>query len=134
MSGLVTLHKDNPAWDPQGAREAEAEAGSSLYEPLDTSLQEIRLLRIEPPESDNREEPIKCAMIKDSLASLKDRFFALSYVWGDPKVTLPIVVNGHDLDVTTNLASCLQQLRDHYKHNPGIFSPTQYLWVDAICI
>ncbi|KAF4627649.1 hypothetical protein G7Y89_g10503 [Cudoniella acicularis] len=119
----------------QGTKQAaEVETGSSFYEPLDTSRQEIRLLQIEPPQSDDCEETIKCTMIKDALVRQSGKFFALSYVWGDPGTTLPVVVNGHELTVTTNLVSCLQQLRNDYKHHPGRFSPTQYLWVDAICI
>ena len=113
---------------------ADVETASSLYEPLDTSRQEIRLVQIEPQQSDNCKETIKCTMIKDALGYRNGEFTALSYVWGDPGTTLPIVVNGYQLSVTTNLVSCLQQLRNGFQHHSGRISPTQYLWVDTICI
>lgn len=59
-------------------------------------------------------------------------FNALSYVWGDPKVTEIILVNGHEYPVTTSLASALRCIPQHLsqsKHAAG-----QKLWVDAICI
>ena len=43
-------------------------------------------------------------------------------------------MNGYKLSVTTDLVSCLHQLRNDFKHLSGRLSPTQYLWVDAICI
>lgn len=50
----------------------------------------------------------------------------MSYVWGNPKETKTIYVNGLIQNVTNNLHSALLQLR----------SPTssRKLWVDAICI
>ena len=42
----------------QGSKQIAVEIASSIYEPLDTSCQEIRLLQIEPPESDDCEETI----------------------------------------------------------------------------
>jgi hypothetical protein len=51
---------------------------------------------------------------------------ALSYVWGDPNVILPISIHGTEFGVTTSLESALRYLR--LKDNPG------RLWIDAICI
>jgi hypothetical protein len=74
----------------QGTKQtAEVETATSLYEPLDTSRQEIRLLQIEPPQSDHCEETIKCTMIKDAVGHQNGKFSALSYVWGDPGTTCP---------------------------------------------
>jgi hypothetical protein len=53
-------------------------------------------------------------------------FEALSYVWGDPGVTVPIGVDGCELFVTTNLESFLRRLRS--------VDETRILWADAICI
>lgn len=54
------------------------------------------------------------------------RYDALSYVWGDPEETLPLSIDGHRLDVTTNLHAALSRLR----HS----SFPRLLWIDAICI
>lgn len=51
---------------------------------------------------------------------------ALSYVWGDPSVTVPIVINGCELLITTNLERFLQRLRRA--------DEMRVLWADAICI
>ncbi|EGO60361.1 hypothetical protein NEUTE1DRAFT_143800 [Neurospora tetrasperma FGSC 2508] len=53
-------------------------------------------------------------------------YTALSYVWGDPKVTSPIAVNDFPFQATHNLCAALRRIR---KSN----LPTT-LWVDAICI
>jgi len=49
---------------------------------------------------------------------------AISYAWGDPKATTPVIVNGKRLDVTVNLQTVLRHLR--YKEKSRI------LWADAI--
>ncbi|PSN63812.1 HET-domain-containing protein [Corynespora cassiicola Philippines] len=63
------------------------------------------------------------------LKILKSRpvleYTALSYVWGDPKITTLVFVNGYKTHVTTNLRDALLQLREN-----GIKS----LWADALCI
>jgi hypothetical protein len=56
-------------------------------------------------------------------------FAALSYTWGDPKITQPILVNGCEAQVTTNLAYALEVLRSTCQ-----FSGPFRLWVDALCI
>ncbi|KAM0491913.1 hypothetical protein ACHAP8_010286 [Fusarium lateritium] len=59
-------------------------------------------------------------------------FNALSYVWGDPAVTEAILVNGHRIQVTTNLASALKYAPYHLNRSKNATS--MKLWVDAICI
>ncbi|KAK0620684.1 heterokaryon incompatibility, partial [Immersiella caudata] len=51
---------------------------------------------------------------------------ALSYVWGDPSVRLPIRVDGKRFLVTENLFAVLSELQK------SADPPT--LWIDAICI
>ena len=46
--------------------------------------------------------------------------------WGDQKATLPIVVDNQSLQVTTNLHSALQHLRQPLE--------SRWVWIDAICI
>jgi hypothetical protein len=68
---------------------------------------------------------IKAKLFTFALDETPD-YYALSYTWGDAKITHPIEVDGHPLQVTANLLSALRrlQLRDGW----------EYLWVDAICI
>jgi hypothetical protein len=51
---------------------------------------------------------------------------ALSYVWGDPKVTKDITINGQVFAATANLESALRHVR--YP------DASRTLWIDAICI
>lgn len=57
-------------------------------------------------------------------------FAALSYVWGDPTITSPIVVNGKKVDVTKNLEEALRNI--HRMDSMSNYS--RRLWVDALCI
>lgn len=56
-------------------------------------------------------------------------YLALSYCWGDTRITREIIVNGHSIHVTVNLEAALRQLRNCHciKHGYKI-------WADAICI
>lgn len=110
-------------------------ASRALYEALDPSQQQIRVLKILPNSS--TEEPIACELQVATLdAAVKEhQFSALSYVWGDAQVTRPIRVNGHVVNVTVNLQAALCQFRDDPPED--LWKPTRWsgwLWVDAICI
>ena len=112
------------------------------YTALDSSKSQIRLLTVQPGKSGRyfqflqrrrtNQQPtggfddgIECSL---HLASLDETnaFTALSYVWGDPSICKPIIVNGSVASVTVNLEAALRRLRQ--EENP------QVLWVDAICI
>lgn len=54
------------------------------------------------------------------------RYGAVSYVWGDPKQTAPILVGGRQQEVTVNLYAFLKHLRNA--------TEVCVLWVDALCI
>jgi hypothetical protein len=101
---------------------------SKFYEFLETSKSEIRLLLLHPAQDMTSE--IQCTLSKVSLDA-NPRYFALSYVWGDPKVTHNILVNGCQIQVTFNLASFLHQWRDSCKGSTQLDIP---LWIDALCI
>lgn len=62
------------------------------------------------------------------VVSLSDapQYEAVSYVWGDPDVQLPIKVSGIERVVTKNLYGALQRLR-----RPN---EKRTLWVDQLCI
>lgn len=47
-------------------------------------------------------------------------------MWGDPKDTVPIILDGHVFNITTNLESALRHLR--WEDTARTF------WIDAICI
>jgi hypothetical protein len=59
------------------------------YQPLQSTPHEFRLVLIQPG---SFSDPIKCTL---QHAYLQDNpsFEAISYVWGDPKDTVPIFLN-----------------------------------------
>jgi hypothetical protein len=87
----------------------------------------IRLIRLLYSEDENA--PIRCQLFNYSLRESGKRthpYDALSYVWGNPDETRPIVIDKHVLHVTVNLHDALSQLR--YR------SIERIIWVDAVCI
>jgi hypothetical protein len=92
------------------------------YQPLNREKREIRLLTLYP---DAWNKPISCSL---QIVSLDDNpsYRALSYVWGNPKITHPILLHNQPFDATVNLTAALRRLRDEIQ--PLV------LWVDAICI
>lgn len=54
-------------------------------------------------------------------------YAALSYCWGDPRVTKTITVNDQLVDVTLNLWQALSAILEHHNN-------FQHYWVDAICL
>jgi hypothetical protein len=87
----------------------------------------IRLLRLMPDKDEAA--PIQCRLINYSAQELGQRshlYEALSYVWGDPNHSLPVLINEHPFNITVNLHAALSSLRNH--------SVERLLWVDAICI
>ncbi|KAH6673651.1 heterokaryon incompatibility, partial [Halenospora varia] len=56
-------------------------------------------------------------------------YAALSYVWGNQTSRRKIIVNGHEMHVTSNLEGALRALR-----NQSDFEGKFRLWVNAICI
>lgn len=97
----------------------------SVYTELDPTRHEIRLLQISAKRSIDPKEEIGCKLTVHSLDD-KPSYTAISYVWGDPQVTLPIRVNGgHEVPATINLVEALVRQREEGVHT---------LWVDALCI
>ena len=92
------------------------------YEPLPQDGSQIRLVTILP----GRElEAFQCT-VKNFILTEDLQYKALSYVWGDPTITSPILLNGHEFQITTNLEAALRSLR--YEDSERL------LWIDAICI
>jgi hypothetical protein len=78
-------------------------------------------------------EPIRCTLTYLSLRPLMGGkggpvpyYEALSYVWGDPTVTESILVDGKEIQATTNLKAALRRLRWVTRARP--------LWIDALSI
>ncbi|KAL1887596.1 hypothetical protein Sste5346_010097 [Sporothrix stenoceras] len=108
---------------------------ASLYEPLrqhesDNEVREIRLLLIDEVPPDNAEDQlIVCRLNTCTVAEAqRSNFYALSYVWGDPLDTLPILVNGLTFYATRNLVEAL-------RHVPLVEPRCRNgFWVDAVCV
>ena len=84
----------------------------TIYSPLDPVENAIRLIRLcarkdSDPDAENL---IRCelyhALRDDTL-----QYAALSYTWGDPAETVPIIVNNTPVDVPQNLHSALGHIR-----------------------
>jgi hypothetical protein len=61
-----------------------------------------------------------------SNGSNRIKYLALSYAWGIESNKIPIIIDGHALDVTRNLHAALVNIADEHEQLP--------LWTDAICI
>ncbi|KIM94185.1 hypothetical protein OIDMADRAFT_63372, partial [Oidiodendron maius Zn] len=92
------------------------------HSPLGTQDGSIRLLELQP--SSDLHSDIQCT-IRDANLYKRPQYKALSYVWGDPKDTLPILVNEKQYYVTTNCRAALRRLRQLGETT---------LWVDVICV
>ena len=95
------------------------------YQPLDRNARSIRLLEIS--RANDESDPVSCRFIPASLDE-NPSYHALSYVWGDPQVTTPVILDGSEVPVTTNLKSALRHLRRRTDLYP------RRLWADALCI
>jgi hypothetical protein len=96
---------------------------SLVYEKLvPIRSKNIRLLKVRF----GSDRGIECVLSKHPLRS-NPKYYALSYAWGDAKVTKNILVNGQSFAVTANLVAALGALA-------GRFNETKFIWVDAICI
>jgi hypothetical protein len=106
-------------------------ASSYKYKPLNTTKDEIRVLRILPGKSN---EPLRCNLIHIPLTKSAS-YEALSYAWSDPNLfpnegcapKEKIWIDGQPLEVGKNLASFLWSARR--KHGE-----CGWLWIDAVCI
>ena len=93
----------------------------SLYARLDPRIHQTRLVHIQPGVWD---DPILCELETVSLDS-SPIYQTLSYFWGNPKVTKPILLEDCVFDVAINLYDALRRLR--------CTNSTRVIWIDAIC-
>ncbi|KAJ1327429.1 HET domain-containing protein [Microdochium nivale] len=96
----------------------------TLYHPLTDD--EIRLVYILPGGLDDM---IRCHLSDGRLNPIRNfaKFRAVSYTWGDPTDTVPILVDGHIFNATRNLHQLLHTLRK-------TLTSIQPFWIDAICL
>ena len=93
------------------------------YRCLDSSKQEIRLLRLLAYTEDH---PIECVLDVASLNDEPPKYVALSYEWGSSPATHSILVNKENFPIKENAYAALRHLRGA--------RDDLTLWVDAICI
>lgn len=114
---------------------------SSLYSGLQLGERQIRLLYVQP--AFNLDDPIQCDLRVSNFHKVDPEFDALSYVWGNPRVTKTIWVNHQPCEVTVNLFEALTFLRQkRYNARSSVSCETtvesvvlsRWIWIDAICI
>ncbi|KAE8340787.1 heterokaryon incompatibility protein-domain-containing protein [Aspergillus arachidicola] len=111
-----------------------ASRSESLYQPLDPSKSEIRLLKLHPRQADRAEASLQLTMFTTSLQTSEQKYFALSYVWGQDIPSNPITINGQNVPVAESLFDFLQHYRDLIEANKAQELADMPFWVDAICI
>ena len=106
------------------------------YTPLKTD--EIRLLKIHPGLD---EDVVSCSLEHFPLSSdevILPEYSALSYAWGSDQTQFPVLMNGRQLTVSTNLHAALQEFRassswfipEADRHHKQSY----FIWIDALCI
>lgn len=96
----------------------------------------IRLLNLKPG---GGEEAIHFDLEIYSLDNCPN-YIALSYTWGNPKNTVPVLSGGKVVEITRNLKDALWQLRENRKRllrskDLGLHcSQSLRFWIDAVCI
>ncbi|KAE9373754.1 HET-domain-containing protein [Stipitochalara longipes BDJ] len=93
------------------------------YSALDATIREFRLIELVPGSST---AALEFCLSNHSLDEPNIMYEALSYVWGDSKMTNPVRLNGHQFFITRSLYTAFLYLR-HETHKRTI-------WVDAVCI
>ncbi|KIX10360.1 uncharacterized protein Z518_01442 [Rhinocladiella mackenziei CBS 650.93] len=92
----------------------------TMYAPLPLLQRYICIVELEPGKF---EAEIRC---RTHIRFKDTEYEALSYVWGDPKATKSITVDGKDSEIYENLETALRYVR---REDRG-----RLLWVDAICV
>jgi hypothetical protein len=101
---------------------------TGLYNPLDESLKEIRLLSVTSYEApEGAAIQIQCVMSTLSLLKPDVDYDALSYAWGTTNNPGTVTINDQDIHITRNLYQALVSLTKHKQL-------TRFVWIDAICI
>lgn len=95
---------------------------AGIYEPLPEG-DYLRLIVLKPGKNDDE---IECELEVRTHRRAKDRYAAISYVWGDARDTVNITCNQRIVPITRSLQGALRVFR----HPRTI----RRLWADALCI
>lgn len=95
----------------------------AVWQELRADKNEIRLLTIDP--ANDSQSLISCSLFIASLDHTP-QYEALSYVWGDAALPVPILLNGRPWQVRQNL--------DHALRNFRLAQAPRFMFVDALCI
>ncbi|KAK5073001.1 hypothetical protein LTR64_000592 [Lithohypha guttulata] len=93
---------------------------SQIYQRLNSTSQEIRLLKVSSALNEGR---IQCQLQTTRLSSAQ--YVVLSYQWGTSDVSHEILLDGHVFRVRPNLWAFLDVIREQQ---------AMMLWIDALCI
>ena len=93
------------------------------YDDLPTDGRHFRLLGLEPPDEHGYISSLKLHTFDINDAP---RFYAVSYVWHNPELVVPVTCNYKKLMITNSLGGALEKLIP--------WSHGTYLWADGICI
>jgi hypothetical protein len=97
---------------------------------LEGRQQQIRLIKV----IEDEQESLQIAIDQFSLEKAP-QFTALSYMWGNPARTNPIVVNSKELGVTKSLLVFLREAKRRLKAEDDCATAFHgWLWIDAVCI
>lgn len=110
------------AQDDLSDAKANSDGVAGTYDPLPQG-DYLRLIILHPG---NNDDEIKCELETRTHRRAKDRYAAISYVWGDPRDTVNITCNQRIVPITRSLQGALRQFR----HPQTI----RRLWADALCI
>ena len=133
-NGAVEATTTPQAGDPE---DIEASDEPYEYKALDLGRAEIRILALKNA-SDEAEE-IRGSIVHLSLeerVAATDRYNALSYTWGEPKMDRQIVIDGRPFFVTKNLESALRQMRKVSSKDAAASrggGTQSRWWIDQIC-
>jgi len=101
---------------------ANSDGVAGIYNPLPQG-DYLRLIVLHPG---NNDDEIECELEIETHRCAKDRYAAMSYVWGDPRDTVDILCNQRIVPITRSRQGALRQFR-----HPRT---TRTLWSDALCI
>jgi hypothetical protein len=93
-----------------------------VYQRLKVDPPEMRLIKLLPGPFSSQ---VQATLSKVSFEDMTS-YEAISYAWGDPSTTAPILLDGIEFPITVNLESALRHFRLEEK--------SRLLWADAICI
>lgn len=103
-----------------------------VYQPLQNASRQFRLLILSSTlgiSSDGRQIPQ--GKLVDASTTDHPAYIALSYTWGDPKDTRPMLIEGKHKLINRNAASFLSQMVEQLQEAT---EESAKFWIDAICI